>query len=126
MGGASKSQSRNWWVGVIAQINQKKNSKNERKHKGLNKLCKKTIKIKTNKSKLKVTKSKNNFSKSKASKTNTLKKKKTNDHRKKVQSQPKAWKVGKQYRKEPIYSPPPQVVAAPSAAKPYITQKLTD
>lgn len=68
--------SRNWWVGVIAQMNQKKNSKNERKHKGLNKLCKKTIKIKTNKSKLKETKSKNIFSKSKASKTKTLKKKK--------------------------------------------------
>lgn len=74
--GASKSQSRNWWVGVIAQMNQKKNSTKDRKHKSLNKLCKKTIKIKTNKSKLKVTKSKNNFSKAKASKTKTFKKKK--------------------------------------------------
>merc|ERR1712096_188062 len=81
----SKSQSRNWWVGVIAQMNQKK-------------LCKKGIKIKATKSKLKVTKPKNKISKQKASKTKSLKKKKANDNRKKVQAQPKAWKIGKHNR----------------------------
>ena len=72
----SKSQSRNWWVGVIAQMNQKKTYKNERSVKDLNKLCKKGIKIKATKSKLKVTKPKNKISKQKASKTKSLKKKK--------------------------------------------------